>query len=91
MISGNKICCLQCRLYSYAKDKLICVKEFLSLTTAHEAFHIPMSVEAFAEYNALQDMLNGASVHEGSDIWCYQFNKGNFQFISLVVVFNGLK
>jgi hypothetical protein len=62
--------------YSYAKDKLISVKEFLSPTTVHEAFHLPLSVEAFAKYNALQDFLTGTDLTEGSDRWCYQFNKG---------------
>jgi hypothetical protein len=63
-------------LCSYAKDKLVSVKEFLSLTTVREAFHLPLSVEAFADYNALQGLLTGTDLTEGSDSWCYQFNKG---------------
>jgi hypothetical protein len=63
-------------MYSYARDKLISVKEFLILTAVHDAFHLPLSIEAFAEYNAIQDLLTGTDLTEGSDSWCYQFNKG---------------
>jgi hypothetical protein len=50
------------------------------LPAAHEAFHLPMSVEAFDEYNQMQDILLNTSIQDGNDIWCYQFNNGTYSF-----------
>jgi hypothetical protein len=45
------------RLHSFAKDRLIYAKEFLSLSVVHDAFCLPLSVEAYDKYNQLQDIL----------------------------------
>jgi hypothetical protein len=47
------------RLFSFAKDKLISVKEALQITDPAQAFHLPISNEAAAELRTLQDMLRG--------------------------------
>jgi hypothetical protein len=63
-------------LYSFSKDRLIYVKEFLSLSSAHDAFQMPLSVEAFDEYNELQDILVTLTKQKGDDIWSWKYNKG---------------
>jgi hypothetical protein len=44
------------RLYSYAKNKYISVAQFLLSNNSQEQFHLPLSVEAFQEYQELQQI-----------------------------------
>jgi hypothetical protein len=50
------------RLFSFAKDKLISVATFFNTTQMSELFHIPLSFEAWQEYQALQIIIQGIQI-----------------------------
>jgi hypothetical protein len=45
------------RLYSYAKNRNISVAQFLLNNHIEEQFHLPLSIQAFQEYQQLQDLI----------------------------------
>jgi hypothetical protein len=45
------------RLFSYAKNKDISVAQFLISNQLHEQFHLPLCVEAFQEYQQMQQII----------------------------------
>jgi hypothetical protein len=63
------------RLFSFAKDKLISVKEALQITDPAQAFHLPISNEAAAELRTLQDLLTGVVLQNNNDQWLITSNK----------------
>ena len=66
------------RLFSFAKDKQSSVKEVLSLANLHDGFHLPLSVEAFQEYNGLKQLLHGHALTDQDDAWVFNSNKGAY-------------
>jgi hypothetical protein len=63
------------RLFSFAKDKLISVKEALQTTDPAQAFHLPISSEAADELQSLQDLLAGVVTSNNNDQWLISSNK----------------
>jgi hypothetical protein len=59
------------RLYSFAKNKDISVAQFLTHNTAQQQFHLPLSVEAFQEYQDLQQLIQQIQVTDSNDTWHY--------------------
>ena len=58
------------RLYSFARNKNISVAKFLQNNDMQEQFHIPLSVEAFQEFQELQEIIQGIQVQENErDCW----------------------
>jgi hypothetical protein len=53
------------RLFSCARNKLISVAKFLCTTQMDELFHLPLSEEAWQEYQALQVIIQGIQIIEG--------------------------
>jgi hypothetical protein len=68
------------RLFSFAKDKLQSVCEFMQPDNPIDNFHIPLSVEAFEELSILSAMLRDVSlVNEANDKWVCKLGKGIFK------------
>jgi hypothetical protein len=63
------------RLFSFAKDKLISVKEALQTTDPAQAFHLPISNEAAAELRTLQELLTGVVILNNNDQWLITSNQ----------------
>jgi hypothetical protein len=58
--------------FSFAKNKLISVAKFLATEQLGDLFHLPLSNEAWQEYQALQTIIQGIQVTEGGkDYWKY--------------------
>jgi hypothetical protein len=54
------------------KNKLISVVKFLNTTQMEELFHLPLSEQAWQEYQALQAIIQGIQITEGDkDCWKY--------------------
>ena len=74
--SGEVLSAKYPRLFSYARDCMISVHDFVSSSQILEEFHLPMSVQAFEEYKDLQEILPGVSLEERADKWIFSSNKG---------------
>ena len=48
------------RLFSYARDKLISLNEFMSLPDCFDGFHLPLSTAAFQELGTLRNHLDAS-------------------------------
>jgi hypothetical protein len=60
------------RLYSFAKNKQILVAQILLNNSIQEQFHLPLSVQAFQEYQDLQQLIQGIQIQsEIKDKWTY--------------------
>jgi hypothetical protein len=59
------------RLYSYAKNKNISVAGFLLNNNIQDQFHLPLSVEAFQEYQELQQFIQQIQPNHSNDNWHY--------------------
>jgi hypothetical protein len=53
------------RLFSFVKNKLILVAKFLSTTQMDDLFHLPLSNEAWQEYQTLHVIKQGIQIREG--------------------------
>jgi hypothetical protein len=53
------------RLFSFAKDKLISVARFLSTTQMDQLFHLPLSSDAWQEYQAFSSYYSRDSNYRG--------------------------
>jgi hypothetical protein len=60
------------RLFSYAKNKNITVAQFLSNNSLETQFHLPISKQAYQEFQNLQDYIQTIQVHHNTkDSWQY--------------------
>jgi hypothetical protein len=60
------------RLFSFARHKNISVAKFLENNTMEAQFYLPLSVQAFQEYQSLQDFIQDLQVNPNSkDSWHY--------------------
>ena len=66
------------RLFSYVKDKLISVKEYLLLEDPTDAYYLPLSAEAYQEYIDMTQLLQGVVPSESSDKWISCLAKGGY-------------
>jgi hypothetical protein len=55
------------RLFSYAKNKSISVANFLMNNNIQDQFHIPLSIQAFQEYQQLQVLIQNLQVSESAN------------------------
>jgi hypothetical protein len=55
------------RLFSYAKNKSISVANFLTNNNIQDQFHIPLSIQAFQEYQQLQVLIQNLQVSESAN------------------------
>jgi hypothetical protein len=56
------------KLWSFASIKDITIHQART-TASHEMFHTPLSVEAFEQFHALQDLLANLPQHDQRDKW----------------------
>ena len=59
------------RAFSYAINEDISVKDFLSITSMSEAFHLPLLAQAHAEMRQLQEDTREMAVSNEPDVWTY--------------------
>ena len=65
-------------LYSFTKKKSITIQEAKELSQLHTIFHLPLSEEAFAQYENLLDNLNNLATTDSKDIWRYIWGSNHF-------------
>jgi hypothetical protein len=67
------------RLFSFAKDPLISVKEDRDVAELTDLFNLPLSAQAFQELSELQQILQNHSAEEARDCWTWRLNgKGQY-------------
>ena len=67
------------RLYSFARNKNISVARFLSNNTLEAQFHLPLSEQAFQEFQSLQELIQDLQVDQNSkDSWEYIWGSKNY-------------
>jgi hypothetical protein len=67
------------RLYSFAKNKNISVAQFLTNNTLEMQFHLPLSEQAYQEYQSLQDYFQTFQVQQGAkDSWHYIWGNSTY-------------
>jgi hypothetical protein len=59
------------RLFSYAKNKDISVAQFLISNQLHEQFHLPLCVEAFQEYQQMQQIIQQIQISSQNKDTCH--------------------
>ena len=68
------------RLYSFARDKMISVNEFMVASEWLQNFHLPLSIEAHDEFIQLQlDLHDTTLLSEGNDAWICTLGKGVYK------------
>jgi hypothetical protein len=68
------------RLFSFFRDKLQSVKEFLEKVSMLDNFHLPLSIEAHQELQQMMDFIIDVSLNpEADDKWDINLNSGGFR------------
>jgi hypothetical protein len=67
------------RLYSFAKNKKISVSQFLLNNSLHTQFHLPLSEQAYHEYQDLQEYIQTIQVEQDTkDSWSYLWGTSSY-------------
>lgn len=69
------------RLYAYAKNKSMSVRNFMSLQNTSQHFHLPLSSQAHQEYMQLQQIIRGGTLilnEDHKDTWIYQWGTASY-------------
>jgi len=56
-------------LFSYGKDAFISVNKMKSATAPITLFHLPLSIEAYEQFQQLQVMMQNVHILEQPDQW----------------------
>jgi hypothetical protein len=56
-------------LYSFAKNQNLTVAKWFSQQQALALFNLPLSAEAFQQFQILEDLKNGLHIVDQNDIW----------------------
>jgi hypothetical protein len=68
------------RLFSFVRDKLQSVKEFLEKDSMMDNFHLPLSIEAHQEFQQMMDFISDVAINpEADDKWIVRLNPGGFK------------
>lgn len=59
------------QLFSFARNKNVIVSQVYQAENLHELFHLPLSEEAFQQYEQLQVILLSMHVSDDKDVWSY--------------------
>lgn len=78
--NGRLLSSLYPELFSFAKDRFISVSSFINSVDFSDLFHLPLSSQAFAQYQILVTLVEATQLQEGKDSWSYIW--GTFQFTS---------
>ena len=65
-------------LHSYAKNKSITVRDACQSPVTHDLFHLPLSVEAFQQFQEFTSLLDSLHLLEDNDMWSYIWNSPTF-------------
>jgi len=57
------------KLHSFAKNELISFRQACQIQELHDLFHLPLSVEAFQQFQELLDYLDSLQLMEEDDLW----------------------
>jgi hypothetical protein len=60
-------------LHSFARNELISVRQACQIQELHDLFHLPLSVEAFQQFQELLDYLDSLQLMEEDDLWTQHF------------------
>jgi hypothetical protein len=67
------------RLFSYVKNKNISVADFIHNNNFEQQFYLPLSVQAFQEYQAMQDIIQHTLIsNEAKDVWSYLWGNAHY-------------
>lgn len=66
------------KLHSFAKAKHISVQSYISTEDRSELFHLPLSVQAYDQFQQLESFLEEFSLQDGNDVWNYIWGSSNF-------------
>jgi len=67
------------RLFSFAKNKKISVLQFLSNNNLQSQFHLPLSEQAYQEYQRMQDYIQSIQVQQNTkDSWHYIWGSNSY-------------
>jgi hypothetical protein len=68
------------RLFSFVRDKLQSVKEFLEKDSVLDNFHLPLSIEAHQEFQQMMEFISDVALNpEADDKWIVKLNPGGFR------------
>ena len=68
------------RLHSFVIDDTLTIKDVMELPDPTDNFHLPLSVEAFEEFNQLQALMPLINLHEGvNDVWKWPSRTGDYR------------
>jgi len=65
-------------LCSFAKDIYISVDKVQGTTTLHTLFHLPLSAEAYAQFQEVQLLIQNITVQRHNDQWSYSWGSSIF-------------
>lgn len=68
-------------MFSYAHEEHILVQQFLTKenkSTFFTFFHVPLSIEAYKQYQIMISKLNNVQLTQGNDTWGYIWGSSNF-------------
>jgi hypothetical protein len=65
------------RLFSFALDQNISLREMVNLDNIEEHFYLPLSAQAFDEFNQVREIVLSQNLNpEGKDVWKTQWKDG---------------
>ena len=68
------------RLHSFVIDGTLTVKDILELPDPTDNLHLPLSAQAFEEFNQLQALLTMVNLQDGqNDVWKWPSKSGDYQ------------
>lgn len=67
------------RLMSFAKNTRASVKDVMELESLEDGFHLPLSQDAFSEFEQVQDLIDGWPFSpDDNDTWTYIWGNGTY-------------
>jgi hypothetical protein len=65
-------------LYSFLTRREITVKQAKRMVDLHDIFQLPMTTEAFQQYNSLKDEIDDIEITQETDKWIYIWGTSQF-------------
>jgi hypothetical protein len=65
-------------LYSFSTEREITVNQAKSMRALHDIFQLPMSPEAFQQYNSLREEIDFLEITQETDNWIYIWGTSKF-------------
>jgi hypothetical protein len=58
-------------LYSFSIEREVTVYQAKSMLDLHDMFQLPMTIEAFQQYNSLMEDIDSLEITQEDDNWIY--------------------